>query len=257
MAALRVAMTGGASGIGAATAARFKADGAHVTAFDLTEPKANVDVWIQADLTDPGAINAALAQAGGPYDVLVNNAGLPPRDGLEHKILALNWFGLAAFAEGMLPKLAKGGSIVSVASKAGARWRENIDQVKRLMALKLDDLEAFIADEKIDAVRAYDLSKEAVVVWTYANAARLQAMDLRANAVSPSAVTTGILDDFMSAFGARAEKGVAMMGRPGNPEEIAAVIVFLASSEASWVKGINIDIDGGLAAMMTSQMLEL
>lgn len=257
MATMRVAMTGGASGIGAATAARLKAGGAHVTAFDLTEPGDNVDVWVQADLTDPGAIAAALARAAGPYDALINNAGLPPREGLEEKILALNWFGLAEFAEGMLPKLAKGGSIVSVASKAGARWRENLDQVKRLMALPRAELAAFIADEGIDPVRAYDLSKEAVVVWTMANTARFKDLGLRANAVSPAAVETGILTDFMSAFGARAEKGVELMGRPGTPEEVAEVIAFLASPASSWVKGVNIDIDGGLAAMMTAQMLEL
>ena len=59
---------------------------------------------------------------------------------------------------------------------------------------------AFIADHSIDPIRAYDLSKEAVIVWTKANTERLFALGLRANTVSPAAVDTGILADFGTAF---------------------------------------------------------
>lgn len=254
---MRVALTGGASGIGAEVVRLMSARGAEVTVFDLAEPQAGAARWVRTDLSDPASVAAALGSAEGPFDALVNNAGLPPRPGLEETILAVNWFGLRALAEGMLPRLAPGGAMVSVASKAGARWRENIDQVRRLMALARADLPGFIAAEAIDAVRAYDLSKEAVIAWTVALSPRLKTMGLRANAVSPAAVQTGILGDFMAAFGARAEKGVALMGRPGRPEEVAEVIAFLASPASSWVQGLNIDIDGGLSAIMAAAELGL
>ena len=100
---MRVALTGAASGIGAEVAARLKEDGHHVTAFDLADPGAGVDRWIPVDLSDAAAIDRAVAGVEGPFEALINNAGLPPRDGLQEQILALNFFGLRRFLEGMLP----------------------------------------------------------------------------------------------------------------------------------------------------------
>ena len=158
-------MTGGATGIGAEVATKLAALGHEVTAFDVHEPT-GVHRWIKTDLSDQSSIDAALAQVDGPFDALINNAGLPPRDGLEEAILLVNFFGLRAFLVGMLPKLAEGASIVSVASRAGARWRENLDEVKAFMQIDRAELADFIVERKITPVRAYDLSKEAVIVLT-------------------------------------------------------------------------------------------
>ncbi|MDP4990138.1 MAG: SDR family oxidoreductase, partial [Marivita lacus] len=116
-------------------------------------------------------------------------------------------------------------------------------------------LDAFIKAEAIDPVRAYDLSKEAVIVWGLSNVARFRDLGLRINAVSPAAVATPILDDFMTAFGERASRGVDLTGRAGQPDEIAQVIRFLASPEASWVTGCNIECDGGLTAQIEYAVL--
>ncbi|MBD3678676.1 MAG: SDR family oxidoreductase [Rhodobacteraceae bacterium] len=251
---MHILITGAATGIGAATAKALRAKGARITAIDIVEPGKHADEWIEADLTDPEAI-AGLTLPG-PIDALVNSAGLPPRPGLEPKILALNFLGLRTLTEKALPGIAKGGAIVSISSKAGARWRENLDQVKRFMALEHpDQLPDFIVAEGIAPVRAYDLSKEAVIVWTKAQTARLQGMDLRANTVSPAAVETGILEDFVTAFGDRATKGVALMGRPGTADEVGQVAAFLASPESGWLKGQDIAVDGGLAARMECEAL--
>ena len=138
-----------------------------------------------------------------------------------------------------------------MASKAGGKWRENLAQVQRLLALGLsDDLDAFVREEAIDPVRAYDLSKEAVIVWGMSNIQRFRDLGLRINSVSPAAVDTPILEDFMTAFGARASRGIDLTGRAGQPEEIAQVIRFLASPEASWVTGCNIECDGGLTSQL-------
>ena len=254
---MRVALTGGATGIGAEIAARLKARGDEVTAFDISEPEANIDRWIKTDLSDPASIQAALDAAEGPYDALINNAGLPPRDGLEEVILKVNYFGLIQFLDGMLDMLPEGASIVNTASRAGAMWRENLDEVKALMALNRDDLASFIAERNIDPTRAYNLSKEAVIVMTIARTEEMIGRGLRMNSASPAAVSTGILQDFAAAFGERMARNVARAGRAGTPGEIADIIVFLASRESNWIKGQDICIDGGMSAMAGSDLMGL
>ncbi len=254
---MRVALTGGSSGIGAEVARKLAELGHKVTAFDITEPQVSVAEWIKTDLGNPVSIRSAVEAASGSFDALINNAGLPPRDGLEEKIIQVNWFGLRSLMDGMLEKLVPGGAIVNTASRAGAMWRDNLDEVKVLMALEPEKLSNFIQERGIDATRAYNLSKEAVIVMTMAETENLIARNLRMNSVSPAAVSTGILKDFAAAFGDRMAKNVARAGRPGLPEEIADVIVFLASPDSGWIKGQDITIDGGMSAMAMSDVLEL
>ena len=255
---MRIALTGAATGIGAATAARFKSGNAEIIAFDIAEPRDNVDRWIAFDLSKPATVTQAADAAGGPFDALINVAGLPPRAGLERAILAVNYFGLVAFTEAMLTKLAPGAAIVNVASKAGARWAENIDQVTALMSLGgPEELPGFIEAHGIDHVGAYDLSKQAVIVWSMAQCERLMALGMRMNTVSPAAITTEILDDFIAAFGERATAAIARVGRAGTPEEVADVIFFLAGPDSRWVKGIDIAVDGGTNAMAETDALAL
>ncbi|MFA8385162.1 MAG: SDR family oxidoreductase [Pelagibaca sp.] len=249
-----IVLTGGASGIGAAALALFKSDGHRVTVIDRNDPGSAADRWISADLSDLWSI--PMLEPVSRIDALVNAAGLPPRPGLEATILRVNTQAVIALTEHLLPHLTPGGSIVNMASKAGGRWRSNFAQVQRFLALRpSEDPEAFIRAEAIDPVRAYDLSKEAVIVWGLSNVARFRDLGLRINAVSPAAVATPILDDFMTAFGERASRGVDLTGRAGQPEEIAQVIRFLASPEASWVTGCNIECDGGLTAQIEYAVL--
>ncbi len=254
---MRVALTGGATGIGAAVAEKLVTSGHSVTAFDISKPDIAVDKWIETDLSDPASIQSAIATADGPFDALINNAGLPPRVGLEQIVLQVNYFGLKAFMDGMLDKLARGASIVNTASRAGAMWRDNLEEVKALMALDRADLPTFIAKRNIDATRAYNLSKEAVIALTISQSETMLKRGLRINCVSPSAVSTGILDDFVAAFGERVANNIARVGRAGLPEEVANVILFLASPESNWLKGADIPVDGGMGAIAQTEMFGL
>ena len=158
----------------------------------------------------------------------------------------------------MLEKLAQGAAIVNTASRAGAMWRDNLEEVKALMALDTPDaLPDFVAQRNMDHVRAYNLSKEAVIVLTMAETEALIARGLRMNSVSPAAVSTGILDDFVSAFGERVARNIARAGRAGTPGEVADVIAFLAGPDSRWLKGVDIAIDGGMGAMTQSDQLGL
>jgi NAD(P)-dependent dehydrogenase (short-subunit alcohol dehydrogenase family) len=254
---MRAAITGAATGIGAITVQKLKARGYEVVAFDIAEPQ-NVDQWIKVDMSDPASISAATANLGGPFDCLINNAGLPPRPGLTETILAVNFLGLVQMTNALIPMLKPGASIVNTASRAGAAWRENIAQLKALFELAgTSGLAEFIATEQIDHIRAYNLSKEAVIAWGISQTERLIALDLRMNSVSPAAVSTGILDDFETAFGAMMAKNIARVGRPGLPEEVADAIVFLASDDSHWIKGVDLTIDGGMSALAACGQLDL
>jgi len=255
---MRVALTGAATGIGAALAARLKRDRHQITAFDIAEPAQHADRWIRTDLGDPASIDAAIAATGGRFDALINNAGLPPRRGTAEQVLNVNFLGLRRFVNGMLDQLAPGASIVNTASRAARLWRENIDEVRALMALQTpSELGAFVARRGIDHIRAYDLSKEALIVMTIAETKPLLARGLRMNCVSPAAVSTGILDDFVTAFGARATSAIARTGRPGTAEEVADAIAFLAGPDSRWLKGAELVVDGGTAAMHQADALGL
>lgn len=251
-----IVITGGSTGIGASVIELYRADGHEVTALDIQEPD-NASRWIKTDLCDPKSINDAVAKIDQPIDALINNAGLPPREGLTAKILEVNFFGFREALTGLETKLAKGASIVNVASRAGAFWRDNLAQVTALMALERDGLDEFIDQNEIDHVRAYNLSKEAMIVFTLSQTERMIAKNLRMNSVSPAAVSTGILDDFTQAFGPKVAANIKRVGRPGSPEEIARIIRFLASEDSAWIKGQDITIDGGMTALAMTDMMGL
>ena len=254
---MRALITGAATGIGAATVCKLKALGYEVVALDIVEPQ-NVDQWIPVDMADPVSIDTATQQLTGQFDCLISNAGLPPRAKLEHKILSVNFMGLVRCTDAVLPRLKPGASIVNTASRAGFAWRDNIEQVKSLFAVAdATALSEFIHRQEIDHVRAYNLSKEAVVVWGMAQTERMIALDLRMNSVSPAAVSTGILEDFAAAFGKKMARNIERVGRAGTPEEVADLIVFLSSPQSQWLKGIDFTIDGGMSALAQVDQLGL
>jgi len=267
---MRVAVTGAASGIGAATCKILKDRGDEVVAFDVMKPGKdvlkNIDRFLLLDIADFASISEALAKVDGKFDALMNIAGIPPRSGKadessgnEAQVLAVNFFGLRKFTLLLLDKLNDGAAIVSVASRAGSRWRENIAQVKSFLRLPEDtDLQEYCRRNGINPVRSYDLSKEAIIVWSMAQTEAFLGRGLRINSISPAGVSTRILEDFREAFGKeRVDKNTERAGRACLPEETASVAVFMISKESAWIKGCDIFVDGGSFAMANGDLLEL
>ncbi|MEZ5739805.1 MAG: coniferyl-alcohol dehydrogenase [Burkholderiaceae bacterium] len=253
-----VVVTGGATGIGEQTCELLAAAGAQVTILDVRQPRAGLGRFVALDLSRPEAIAQAVASVDGPVHALCNVAGLPPRAGMATQVLRVNFLGLRDFTRRLIPQMEQDGAIVNVGSRAGARWRENLDQVRALLACDWrDDLEQFIDLHQIDDTRAFDLSKEAVIVWSMACTQPLLAHGLRMNSISPGAVSTGILDDFMAAFGDHARRNVARVGRPATALEVAESIVFLISPQSAWLRGIDLVIDGGISACSVAELLKL
>ena len=244
---MRLALTGGATGIGAATVARLRADGHEIVIFDIQKPDGD-ERWIKLDLMDTDSISAALAAADGRFDGLVSIAGIPPRDGNEVACLTINTLATCAFIDAFMPKLNDGAAVVTVASKAGGAWQSNLDQLEDLLAQTPAGLADWCAANEVDATKAYILSKQAVIYW-HQRAVTAHIGKHRFVTVSPSAVSTGILDDFVKAFGPMVAANLARVGRSGTPEEVAELINFCLSPAASWINGVDLVTDGGMGAM--------
>ena len=243
-----IVVTGAASGIGAHTAKILKERGATVIGVDLNEPLENVDRYIRADMSDPASIEKAVAEMPEGIDGLCNIAGVPPTVN-RVLVLKVNFLGLRHFTELMIEKLADNAAIVNVASLAGLGWPDAGPQIKAVLALRdFDGAEAFCDENGIgdEGGRSYFFTKEALVVWTMMSRWSWRDRGIRMNCVSPGPVDTPILKDFLETLGERAAEDAKVMDRPGLPEDIAPVIVFMCSPASQWIRGANIPVDGGM-----------
>jgi 3-oxoacyl-[acyl-carrier protein] reductase len=225
-------VTGGASGIGAAVAARLAAEGARVAVWDVNPPSGAAHAE-QVDLTDWNAVEraaAATAEAFGGIDILVASAGITgpnvttweyPVNEWRH-VMEVNINGVFFACRAVVPYMQRSGygRIVNIASIAGKEGNPNAS--------------------------AYSTSKAAVIGLTKSLGKELARTDIRVNCVTPAAVRTPIFDqmtqqhiDFMLSK--------IPIGRFGTVDEIAALICFLASEEASFSTAAVFDCSGGRA----------
>ena len=238
-------ITGAGSGIGRATAERFAEEGAKVVAADLKAETAQATAdaiggdafGVGIDVTDRASIAAVIEETVGRFgglDVLVCNAGVTivgsVMDLSEEqwdKELDTNLKSVFLCAKEAWPHLEArgGGSILSTASMAG-QWA-------------------------IPADAAYCASKAGLIMLTKCMALDGAKANIRANCVCPGFTNTPMIDGYFDAqddpeASRRFAIGLHPLGRMGEPVDHANAFVYLASDEASWVTGLELNVDGGI-----------
>ncbi|WP_196258065.1 coniferyl-alcohol dehydrogenase [Pelagibacterium limicola] len=246
-----IIVTGASSGIGGEVVRFARFHGAKVIGVDRNDPMITLDGFVKADLSSPETIDAALGSLPDRFDALVNAAGVPGT--VDKDIVArVNYLGLRHFTEKLIDRLPAGGSVVNFASILGGDWQARLDAHKAL-AGTTDFAQglAWLARNPVPQETCYQYFKEALIVWTFMRSKSLfMERDIRMNAVAPGPVFTPILGDFVTMLGEeRVQADAALMKRPAFADEIAPAVAFLCSDDARWINGINLPIDGGLAAV--------
>ncbi|AEG70862.1 coniferyl-alcohol dehydrogenase [Ralstonia solanacearum] len=245
-----IVVTGVSSGIGAETARLLRFHGARVIGVDRNAPGTTLDGHVQADLSTPQAIEAAVAQLPSRVDALCNIAGVPGTAPVD-LVARVNYLGLRHLTERLLPRMPEGGAIVNVASILGAEWPQRVEQHKALAGTAgFEAGAAWLAAHPVPQPACYQYFKEALIVWTLTQSQPwFLRHSVRMNCVAPGPVFTPILGDFVTMLGAeRVERDAHRMKRPAYPDEIAPVIALLCADETRWVNGVNLPVDGGLAS---------
>ncbi|PPJ24930.1 oxidoreductase [Nocardia nova] len=243
-----IVVTGGSSGIGLALVQRLHAR-SDVVVIDRNMCPVPGVVTFTCDLADPTAIHATTSQLPAALSGLANVAGVPGTAS-PHTVLAVNVLAPQLLVADLLGRMGAGATIVNVASVAAHRNTRSPEAIAELAAARgLGELDEWLRRHPTDGPAAYDTSKRVLVDWTRALAAHLVGRGIRALSISPGPVETPILADFTASMGIEAmERSAGAVGRHGRPEEIAAVIDFMLSPDASWVNGIDIPVEGGLFA---------
>jgi 3alpha(or 20beta)-hydroxysteroid dehydrogenase len=230
-----VVVTGAAQGQGAAEVQALAAEGAIVVACDVQEvPAAGERVHShRLDVADPAAWEELAGWIGRELG-RINNAGITHRVRIGeveladwNRVLAVNVTGAMLGIQALLPLMGPGASIVNVGSVAGLTGHYTA---------------------------AYTTSKWAVRGLTQTAAMELGARGIRVNAVHPGYIETPMTASAPPAF-KPANEALTPLGRGGQPEEVAALMVFLVSEESSFITGADIPVDGGFTGGAAAKSL--
>ncbi len=237
LAGRRAFVTGAAKGIGAAIARRLAADGAAVVMADLdidTADRLAAEIGARAvrlDVTELARVREVVL-AQGPFQILVNNAGLDQHAFFTQttaddwrKLLAINLESVFATTHAALPAMraAGFGRIVNIASEAGRLGSRG------------------------GAV--YAAAKGGVIAFTQSIARENGRKGITANVVAPGPIDTPLLQAAVAQGGARllaAMTGATLTGRLGTPDEVAAAVAFLVSDAAGFITGETLGVSGGM-----------
>ena len=252
-AGLTALVTGGASGIGLATARLLAARGARVAVLDrvkagqdLDGPPGTAIYPVVADVADDAAVRAAVAEAGqalGRLDILVNNAGIGAAGTVEdngddewHRVLDVNVLGIVRTTRAALPLLRQ------AARERGQAAIVNTCSIAGIAGLPQRAL--------------YSASKGAVYALTLAMAADYVAEGIRVNCVNPGTADTPWVSRLLEAAPDPAAERAALnarqpMGRLVSANEVAAAIAYLASPLAGATTGTALAVDGGMQGLRT------
>ncbi len=250
-----LAVTGSASGIGAATALLLERDGCRVIRVDWKGGDVVADLGTQEGREAAVAGVARLAEDG--LDGLLSGAALGPYDD-PRAIVRVNYFGALAVLDGLADALARGREPAAVAiSSLGAVFAALLAPPCIEACLAGDEAGAQAALDGKDGNTAYVNAKHALALAVRRRAAAWGARGIRLNAVLPGKVATPMLAKIHAheALGPMVAALPVPLAREAAPEEIASAIVFLLGPDARYVHGTTLKVDGGSDALVRPEIL--
>lgn len=233
----KAVVTGGSNGIGKAIANTLKNQGAEVFILDLNENQSHKKAGIQTiitDITQWSQINSSLTSIPNTVDILINNAGIGFVGNIEQteeadfdRLYQVNVKGVFNCVKAILPRMKKkGGVIINMAS--------------------------IVSHVAVKDRLGYTMTKGAVFAMTNAIAKDYLSYGIRCNSVSPARVHTPFVDDYLEKNYLGKEKEMferlsktQPIGRMAEPQEVADMVLYLCSDEASFITGTDFPIDGG------------
>lgn len=250
-----IAVTGSASGIGAAVAATLRADGATVIGVDLRDCDVVADLGTVAGRI--AAVEEVRAQSGGRLDGLVACAGVGP-DKPVALIAELDYFGTVDLLDGLADDLAAGTDPAATVIASHSATITPVPPDSESLVTKMID--AMLAGDRDAAVAAaeplpgwlvYGMTKRALARAVRRRAPELGARGIRCNAVAPGAVDTPLLHDIEAdpLLGPAAKALPVPISRMGTPEDVAALVRFTLGPEAAYLHGSVLYLDGGTDAV--------
>jgi NAD(P)-dependent dehydrogenase (short-subunit alcohol dehydrogenase family) len=246
-----IVVTGAARGMGRACVERLRARADHLVAADLEAPDIDGAIGVACDVADPDAIAGLVDRVRGlgPFRSLVHAAGISPTMAGPRRILEVDLVGTQLLLDAFEPMVDVGSSAVCFASSAAYQMalagpNPGVEKLVEdpLADGFLDRATALLDDSGI----AYAWAKRGVIRAVARAAVSWGRRGGRANSVSPGLIDTGMgRQEFEAQPVMQVMLDNTPAGRLGQPEEVAAVVGFLVSDDASFISGIDILVDGG------------
>lgn len=246
----KYAVTGAASGIGAAIVNKLKSQGHDVVGIDLRNADINVDLSQAAGRA--AAFEGILKAAPNGLDGFVPCAGVGPQTNPISLVPKINYFGTVALVEALKENLiVKRGAVVLISSNSATM--QSYDEAYVQALLNNDEAAAVQIIEKLDGQTAYGGSKFALACWMRKNNLEYARAGVRINAIAPGYTETNLtkagMQDPIYGPAIKAFVESIPIGRPGLPEDQANATAFLLSQEASFISGAVLFVDGGHDAL--------
>ena len=253
----RALVVGCYSGMGAATAKIVQSLGGEVHGVDYREPAYELAGFTNCDLRSETEIDSALASLSGPMDCVFYCAGLPqthpPLD-----VMKVNFAAMRHVVEGT-PLVPNGGAVAIISSNAGLQFMDHMAVISELLETDgYGGANAWCESHPDVVAEGYTFSKEAIIVYTMKRALEVVGDGVRVNCISPGPTATPMMPEFEKAAGPELIRAFwGPMNRQAQPEEMGWPLAFLNSDAASFITGLNLLVDAGFVAGVTTGAIDM